>query len=216
VHALAVLDRAHALQVVGDKLAELDKSIPSLQDQVAKVDGKFARLKVALKLLREAKSRRRFNADYRVLSPDGRGIPAPAGLDDAVGGARKAVDAISIQVVADGLNAEATTSRIMDGLSAYGLKVAEKSAAKADVVVQAKAAAKPLEPENLTWYWAQGSILVKMSYGATGEVFTRFEEKGEEASRDPETSVDVTLTKLADQTADHVFKVITSDQLLDD
>lgn len=216
IYALAVLNRAHALQIITDKLNELDKSVPDIQDQITKSDGKFARLKLALKLVRMAKSRRHLNADYRVLNPDGKGIPAPAALDGALAQARKAIEAVTIQVETEGVNADKTTSRIMDGLSAYGLKVAEKSANPADVLVQAKTSAQRLAPENITWFWADGSILVKMSYGSTGEVFTRFEEKGEEASRDPSTSVDAALSKLADQTADHVFKVITSNDILDD
>ncbi|MBI3553714.1 MAG: LPP20 family lipoprotein [Elusimicrobia bacterium] len=216
VYALAVLNREHALKIITDKLAELDKSVPDLQDQINKSDGKFAKLKLALKLLRLAKSRRHLNADYRVLSPEGKGIPAPEALSGALEQARKAIAAVTIQVETEGVNADVTTSRIMDGLAAYGLKVAEKSGSSADVLVQARSAAQRLEPENITWFWARGSILVKMSYGSTGEVFTRFEEQGSEASRDPSTSVDVTLTKLADQAADHIFKVLTSNDVLDD
>jgi hypothetical protein len=216
IYALAALNREHALQIITDKLAELDKSVPDLQDQLAKSDGKFARLRLALKLLKLSKSRRRLNEDHRVLSPDGKGIPAPAGLDQALADARKAVSAVTISIEASGEEAEKTASRIMDGLSAYGLKAAEKSGTPADVVVEAKASAQALEPENITWFWAQGSILVKMSYGASGEVFKRFEEKGEEASRDPSTSVDAALSKLADKSADHIFAVITSNDVLDD
>jgi len=216
VYALAVLNREHSLKIITDKLEELDKSVPDLQDSIGKADGKFTKLKLALKLLRLAKARRRLNSDYRVLSPGGKGVPAPAALNDALGQARKAVEAVSIQVVTSGNDAEQTTSRIMDGLGAYGLKVAEKGGNPADVLVEVKSKAQRLDPEDITWFWAQGSLLVKMSYGATGEVFQRFEEAGSEASRDPSTSIDVTLTKLADKTADHVFKVLTSNDVMDD
>ncbi len=216
VYALAVLNREHSLHILKDKLETMDKFVGTLQEQLKKTEGKFARLKLALKLLKIGKSRRPLNENYRILNPEGKGIPAPAGLSDALAEARKAVSAIRIQVATTGESAEKTNSRIMDGLSTYGLKVLEANAGTPDILVEAKASAERLPEENLTWYWASGSILVKMSYGSTGEVFTRFEESGQDAARDPYSSVDVTLTSLSDKAADHVFKVITSDILLDD
>jgi hypothetical protein len=151
-----------------------------------------------------------------VLAADGKGIPAPAALEQALPQARAAVQAVTIQIDATGVETETTASRLIDGLSAYGLKVVEKGAAPADVIVEAKASAENLEAEDLTWYWAHGAVRVKMRYGATGEVFQRFEEAGQEASRDPSTSVGVTVAKLADRAADHAFKVLTSNSVLDE
>lgn len=216
VYALAVLDRVHSLKVFKDKLDEMDKDFAEARERMDKADGKFGKLKLALKLMRLAKTRRRVNADYRILNPDGTGLPAPEGQSEALGLARKAIAAVTVSVEAAGDEAGRAASRIIDGLSAYGLKVVERSDNPADVVVEAKTSADPLPSDNLTWYWARGSILVKMSYGSTGEVFTRFEEAGQDAARDPSSSVGVVLASLSDKTAGHVFKVLTSNDVLDD
>jgi hypothetical protein len=105
----------------------------------------------------------------------------------------------------------------MDALSGRGLKVVEKSgAASPDLVVEAEAEAEPLPPENLTWYWARASIMTRISYGSTGEVFSRFEEAGQDAAGDPGTAVDLTLRALIARTAAHVFSAVTSAGLVDD
>lgn len=215
-YALAVLNREHALSILKDKLDELDRKINGLSDELTNSEGKFARLKLALRLVGLARSRRKLNGDYRTLSPDGKGSPAPESLNEALAQAREAVASVSVQVSVTGSRAQQVASRIIDGLSAFGLKVVEKRSTHADIVIEAKARAQALEPENLTWYWAKGTILSKMSYGSTGEVFTRFEESGQEAMSDPASAVEAALLSLADKTALHAFKALTSSELLDD
>ena len=213
--ALATLDRRHALSILQDKLAELDKSFAELRERLGKTEGKFARLRVAVLLAHLAQSRRGINADVRSLSPDGKGVPAPAGLEDVLAEARKAVDSVTIRVAVTGEESEKTASRLQDALSVYGLKAVE-GGSSADVVVEAACSAERVPPDNLTWYWARGAMNVKMSYGKSGEVFARFEEDGEEASGDPDTSVGVVLRALSDKTADHVFRTLVSGHVLDD
>jgi predicted 3-demethylubiquinone-9 3-methyltransferase (glyoxalase superfamily) len=216
-HAFAVLDRAHSLQVFADRLAEIDRSWEELCAELSRAEGKFARLRPALRLRRLAQDRRRLNADYRILKPDGKGVPAPASYQDALSRARKAVSAVTVAVEVTGRDGRRLTSRLMDALSATGLKVVEKAgAARPDIVVESEAEGTPLPPENLTWYWARGSIMTRLSYGSTGEVFSRFEEAGQDAAGDPGTAVDLTLRALAERTAAHVFSAATSAELADD
>lgn len=215
-YALAVLDRGHSLKIMGDKLAEIDRDFADLSAALAKSDGKFSRLRTALRLLRIARHRRGINEDYRILDPDGKGIPPPASYSDVLSQARKAVSALTVQVAVEGPNGEHLTSHIIDGLSAYGLRAVEKGDRPADIVIDAKAQGEALPADNLTWFWAKGSFLVKMRYGSTGEVFARFEESGQDAAGDPGSSVEVTLDSLADKTAVHVFHVVMSAQLADD
>ena len=216
-HAFAVLDRAHSLKVFADRLADVDRSWDEAAGEIARVEGKFARLRLALSLLRLAKDRRRINADYRILNPDGKGIPAPASYQDGLARARKAVSAVTVAVEVTGHNGRRLTSRLMDALSGHGLKAVEKGGSPApDIVVEAEAEGTPLPPENLTWYWARGCIMTKVSYGSTGEVFSRFEESGQDAAGDPGTAVDLTLRALAARTAAHVFASVTSAELVDD
>jgi hypothetical protein len=214
-YALATLDRRHALSILHDKLAELDKSFADLRERLGKTEGKFARLRIAVLLAHLAKSRRSLNADVRVLSPDGKGVPAPSGLEDVLAEARKAVDSVKIRIAVSGEDSEKTASRLQDALSVYGLK-ANEGPGSADVVLEAACSAEKVPPDNLTWYWARGAMSVKLSYGTSGEVFERFEEDGEEASGDPDASVRVVLGALADKTADHVFKTLVSGRVLDD
>lgn len=215
-YALAVLNREHSQKILRDKIEEYDRSFAELSAGLPKAEGKFARLRLALRLLQGVKSRRRLNADYRILNPEGKGIPAPASVTEVLGQARRAVSALTLQVEVAGEKAEQLTSRLIDDLSVYGLKAVERTPNPADILVEARASSELLPPENLIWYWAKAAMLVKMSYGATGEVFTRFEKSGQEAARDPGSAVDAALLSLADKAADQVFRVITTSDVLED
>ncbi|MFA6317981.1 MAG: LPP20 family lipoprotein [Elusimicrobiota bacterium] len=216
VYALATLNREEALRRLGGKLDELDRDFLSSSELLAKTEGKFGRLKHALDLVRMARERKDFNKTYRVLSPDGKGRPGPD-TKDVLSDARKAVKAISVRVVASGESPASFGARFVDELSGYGLKaVLGEDEKTSDILVEAHGEARNLRPTDLTWFWARGGMVVRMSYGGTGDVFKRFEESGEEASRDPGSASDATLVKLARRCAQRVFQVITTEDLSDD
>lgn len=215
-YALAVLDRAHSLKVFRDKITTGDKEFAELSDRFAKTEGKFTRIRIALKLVGLGKMRRRFNADYRLLNPEGAGLEAPATFPDSLAAARKAVSAVTVQVDAQGTNAARVQTRLIDALGAYGLRATEKGGRAPDILVEAVGEGRNLRPENLTWFNAEGSLSVRMSYGSTGEAITSFEESGTGSSGDPSTAVGKTLTTLSVKAAARVFKVLVSGDLLDD
>ncbi len=212
-YALAVLDRSAALANLTTKLSEYDAEFKETSEQLEKTEGKFARLRLALQLVKAARGRKEVHKQYRVLA--GKSLPGPSS-QEALSKARAAIKAVTVQIHADGENAEAVGSRIIDELSAYGLRAREEGSRAADIMVEAKAQAEALPPENLLWFWSKGAITVRMSYGSSGEVFTRFEELAQEASRDPGTSVDSTLLALASKASRRIFHVITSQDLSDD
>ena len=214
-HAFAVLNREHGFKVLKDKLEESDRSWQDLAKELEKAQGKFARLKLALRLLRLSKERDRVNADFRVLSPEGKGIPAPASAAEILSQARRAVSTVTVSVEATGEQARKVASRLMDALAAAGLKAVEKGLKAPDIELSAMAEGEALPPENFIWYWAKGSLQVKLAYGATGEVFSEFEESGQEAARGPQAALDATLAGLAKQAAAHAFAVIASTELAD-
>jgi len=214
-HSLAVLNRAHALKVLADKLAEVDRVFKESASDLAKAEGKFAALRAALKMQRAAKLRRQLNNDYRLLAADGKGLPAADSAHDDLGRARKAVAAVTVSVTAAGVEAESVASRMVDSLSVYGLKTVEQSG-KPDVLIELSGEGRRLPIENLTWFTARGRLSVKMSYGSTGEVFKRFEESGEVSASSSRTCVRVALTRLASRAADTAYLVLTSPSTLDD
>jgi hypothetical protein len=215
-YALAVLDRAHSLKILRDKLDELDRDFADLGSEFSKAEGKFARLKAALRLVKLSRDRRRVNSDYRILNPEGKGVPAPASSSEVTAQARKAAAALTFQVSVTGPRGERLTTRMIDALGACGLRAVEKGAKTVDVVIEATAHGELLPAENLTWRWARGEVEVKMSYGSTGEVFARFSEAGREASRDPGSAVDATLRALVEKAALRAFKAVLSADLADD
>jgi len=215
VHALAVLDRGHALKTLADKIAEIDRDFSANAADLDKAEGKFSALRAALKLQQGAKSRRRLNADYRILNPDGKGVPAADSAHEALSRARRAVSALTVSVAASGEHAERMGARMIDALGYYGLKAVERGG-KPDVVIELQGAAQPLPIENLTWFSAQGTVSVKMSYGSTGEVFKRFDESGEGSSGDPGQAVPAALIRLTDRAAVRAYQVLTSPTTLDD
>jgi hypothetical protein len=215
-YALAVLDRAHSLKVVGDKIGANDKEFTELYERLGKTEGKFSRIRTALRLVALGKSRRRFNSDYRFLNPEGKGIEAPAASAEALASARKAVSAVTVQVDVQGTNAARVQTRFIDALSVYGLRATEKGGRAPDILVEAVGEGRNLRAENLTWFNAEGSLSVKMSYGSTGEVITSFEESGTGSSGDPRTAVGKTLATLSTKATARVFKILVSGDLLDD
>lgn len=215
-YALAVLDRGHSLKVIGDKIAAGDKEFLELAERLGKTEGKFSRIRIALRLVSLGKSRRRINADYRFLNPEGKGIDAPATAPETLAVARSAVSSVTVQVDVQGVNAVRVRTRFIDALTAYGLRATEKGGRAPDVLVEAVGDGRRLRADNLTWYNAEGSLSVKMSYGATGEAITSFEESGIGASGDPSTAVGKTLSTLSVKASSRVFKIIVSGNLLDD
>lgn len=215
-YALAVLNRDHSLKILRDKLDEFDQEFKDASENLAKAEGKFSRLKHALKLVQTAKSRKKTNADYRVLNPEGKSLPVPAGSNEVLGQARKAISALAIQVEAAGPDSEMVATRLIDGLSDYGFKATEKNSKTADILIEAKTGGEMLPPENLMYFWAKGSLAVKMSYGATGDVFTRFEDSGQQASGDPEQALAETLKTLAAKSAGRIYQIVTTSELSDE
>lgn len=214
-HALAVLNRAHNLKVLADKLAELDKTFAGDSESLGKAEGKFARLRLGLSLLKTIKNRRRANENYRILNPEGKGIPPPAAVSEVGAAARKAVSSVTVSVTAAGDESERVAARVVDGLANYGLKAVE-AATTPDVLVELQGSGERLPAENLLWFWARGSMKVTLKHGATGEVFKRFTETGQESARDPQYSVSAVMTALADRSADGVYAALTSGNALDD
>lgn len=215
-YALAILNRDHSLKILKDKLDEFDQEFKDASENLAKAEGKFSRLKHALKLVQTAKSRKKTNADYRVLNPEGKGLPVPASSNEVLGAARKAVAALALQVEAAGPDSDAVAARLIDGLNDYGFKATEKSSKPADILIEAKTGGEMLPPENLMYFWAKGSIAVKLSYGSTGDVFTRFEDSGQQASGDPEQALKETLKVLAAKSAARIYQIVTTSELSDD
>lgn len=214
-HALAVLDRVHALKVLADKIAEVDRVFKDSASDLARSEGKFAALRAALKMQRAAKLRRELNNDYRLLAADGKGLPAAETAHDDLDRARKAVAAVTVSVTAAGVEAESVAARMVDSLSVYGLRTVEQSAAP-DVLIELSGEGRRLPIENLTWFTARGKLSVKMSYGSTGEVFKRFEESGDVSAGSPRACLRVALTRLSSRAADTAYTVLTSPSALDD
>ena len=59
-------------------------------------------------------------------------------------------------------------------------------------------------------------MTVRVLRGSTGEVVTSFETTGQDAARDPGSSVDAVLASLSDKTAARLFAFIVSGDILDD
>ncbi len=214
--ALAVLDRTRSLKILRDRLSEMDSESRALAESLPRTEGKFARLKSALRLTDLIRSRRRINGDYRVLNPEGQGVAAPPEAAAAAGEARKAAAALTLRVEAEGEQGETVAVRIIDGLASRGLRASQGGTGTPDLLIEARARGQALPPEDLTWYWAKGSVTVRVLRGSTGEVVTSFETTGQDAARDPGSSVDAVLASLSDKTAARLFAFIVSGDILDD
>lgn len=214
--ALAVLNRAHSLDILKDKLLELDGEFKDGSESLTKAEGKFERLRLALKLVENAAARKKVNADYRVLNPEGKGMPAPAETSSALTLARKAVSTVTFAVEASGEYAEETAARVVSGLVRKGIRAVEKSSRAPDILIQLEIEGENLPVENLLWFWAKATIKTHLSYGFSGESFTRLENSGQQAAREPDAALALTVVAEADKTTGRIFSEITSGRLSDD
>lgn len=215
-YALAVLDRVHALEILKDKLAELDAEASRLAAELPAAEGRFSRLKLAVRLTELLKARRFLNSDYRQLNPAGKGIPAPEEAVKAQAEARKAVSQVAIRVEAVTEASEPAALRLSQALSQRGLRAGLRSPESADLVVRVEGETALEKPRDLTWYWARGRLGVEVNRPLSGETALRFEEAGEDAARDPSRSEAVVLRTLGQKSAERVYAFVVSGRLLDD
>jgi hypothetical protein len=176
VHALAVLDRARARELLLSRLAAVDAAAGPQLARLAAAGTRLARAAAAGRLAALARSREPLLDDLRVVDP---GEPARSALDWPArqAAAEQALSELVVTLAIDGAAGEAVTTGAVSALAELHLAAAPPSGAQPDLSVTGSAAvAEPeADPRNGPWKEARATATVTLADGRTGQVLQRFE-----------------------------------------
>jgi hypothetical protein len=123
IHALAVLDRARAVETLARRLAEVDAEVAALAARLAEEKAPLARARVAHRIVRVAARRRPLLDDLRILEPAAEPAPPP-GAAGARAAADRALAAVAVAVRTSGDEADRLRAAAIRGVLATGMRVA--------------------------------------------------------------------------------------------
>lgn len=128
IHALAVLDRAQASQILRDRIADLDDRIRSL---VSEADPAENKLRAAGNLYRAINAlllRETYDTDLRIVDPSGRGISPPVALAGVTQDFRDLIRRdLSIELEVRGTRSDEIRTALIEGLARQGFAIREKT-----------------------------------------------------------------------------------------
>jgi len=121
-HALAVLDRGRASDVLRRRLADVDGEIVGLAARLRDEKARFERARIAHRIVTAAARRPAIVEDLRVIDP-GAEPPVPAGAEAARGAAEQALAAVAVAIRTTGeaaspVGAAATRAVLATGMRA--------------------------------------------------------------------------------------------------
>ncbi len=134
IYALACMDRAKSAAELRTQISEADESAGKHLQRAgqSKSTAKVRELGKALEVLRE---RVAYNAELRIVDPDGIGVSAQYSHVDVADAFNVAADALKIGILAQGPYADICRSALVEGLTKRGYKVTEGLADGMDVIV---------------------------------------------------------------------------------
>ena len=159
IFALAVLDRARAVEVLRRRIADVDGEVASTAARIAEEKAPFARARLAYRLVGTSARRAPLVEDLRILDLAAE-APAPASAREARAAAERALAAVGVEVrasgeAADRLRTAATRAVVSTGMRA----VAAGDAHELSVGVDADAA-EPVRTEG--WLVARVTARVRV------------------------------------------------------
>ncbi len=149
VHALAVLERARAVDVLRRRLAEVDGEVAALAARLGEDTAPVPRARIAHRLVTAAARRGPLVADLRLLDPAAEPA-APAGAADARAGAERALSAVAVGIRVGGDDGERLRTAAARAVVATGMRaVTGRGPHDLDVAVEVEAAA-PVKTDGWT------------------------------------------------------------------
>ena len=179
-YALAVLDRHQSTARLQHKIHELDRGIQRLltnaageEDVIMKI--RYLKESVHKHILREA-----YNAELRIVSQSGRGIPSPIHFTQI----KSQLNALLLKdflvgLSIKGMRAEEIRESLVQGLNQQGFCVSE-DLSRANVVVRATIEIKPLDRGRSEWKYVQWRTHLDLADQRGGVVFGSVDETGRE------------------------------------
>lgn len=149
VHALAVLDRTRAVEVLRRRLVEVDADVGALAARLAEPGTAFARARLAHRLVGASARRAPLVADLRLLDPaaEPEAPPATRGAREA---AERALGAVAVAVRAAGEDADRLRTAAARAVVATGMRAAALDASHDLAVSVDEEAAAPAIADGWT------------------------------------------------------------------
>jgi hypothetical protein len=143
-HALAVLDRARAVEVLRRRLGEVDGEVAAQAARLQERAPALERARIAHRLVAASARRAPLAQDLRILDPAAEPA-APAALAEARAAAERALAAVAVGVRASGDDAERLRTAAVRAVVGTGMRVVPVDAATDLAVAVDEEAAPPAE-----------------------------------------------------------------------
>ncbi len=213
-YALAVLSRVKAARIFSERIAQADSVAIGLWNQMNASTDRLNRVQLAMKLLAALKARGDLNGSYRVVAPDGGGIPCPIDEGAIRAAAAKAIETMNVVVNVKGERAQAIDTAIIEQLNSLGLHALSgtTAATNVDIVVEGTIRTAPIAGFNATdgKFWARSTVTVQLLDARSLKIFVRLESTEKAASRDAEEAMSRSAAgagkKIAPQINDEVTR----------
>lgn len=180
-YALAVLDRDQSAAMLRRKIQELDQAIDGLLTNAARQEDVLIRIKYLNQSLQKYLLRETYDAELRVVSRSGRGIPPPFDFTEI----KKRLDTtllreFSIGLAITGSRAEEIRGALAQALNQEGLSVCDDPL-RASVLVRGAVEIKPLDRGTSEWTYVQWWAHFDLVDQRGGAVFGSLNKTGRNA-----------------------------------
>lgn len=191
-YALAVLDRAHALRVVRDRLGEIDRSLVALDQRMGSEPDRLARVKAAVQLQSALVDRGALIARERILDPAGAATPLPLGEQKLRADIRRVLGELVVTVRFEGERSTDVATAVIDALAqlGFGARLATGPSAEADLHVGGVLESRPLDGGTESGVvFARSIATLSVKEPRTDAVVAQITESEKDASRSLEEAV---------------------------
>ncbi len=124
VYAIAVIERAKAVDAIRDHIAELDGKAKSALEKAAP-DDKVKQLRHLNQALAAIHERELLNTDLRIIDADGVGVPGDFNYADVYSKLEGAQEALNVGIVVTGTQGDDVRAALAQGLTGLGYMVKE-------------------------------------------------------------------------------------------
>ncbi len=197
-YALAVLERVKGMTSLRERISEFDAQVGEWNKSMGEAEGRFNRVKAALKIKALLSARADLNAKLRVLDPGGRGQPLALNEAQVRSRIAKAISELEIIVDLRGRKSRMVETGIVKALTALGLEAKRgRASEEADIVVEGDVETHRLRMKDERWKWARSSVTVVLKDARSDRIFLQFDSSSRQASAEYAEAVRRSLKKLS-------------------
>jgi hypothetical protein len=212
-YALAVLERDHAMSMLREKIQKLDDESRKLMESANISQAPLKKIRQYAQAIDNILLRDTYNQEFRVINPQGHGIPDAVDIFEAKTALDKFLtQELSIEVEVEGEFADNLKSEIVEGLNRDGfVTVKAGSEDQAKILVQGKTMLSELDRGDPKWKYLSWNAEFQLIDRAAGnKVFGTVTKEGVEGHLTIPGARQRVLIKLKKLITDEVSKELSS------